>query len=95
LSRNRVGDERNDLANLLPTRFYNAQQCRDEVAASGDLRSKRRLAPDRRVSQGTLTRVVRRLDIFIIQKRAQGFNPVQNVLKHAGQLAMQSQRFRF
>ena len=55
------GKERKEMAALLTTRFDHCQHRLDKTTAAGTLHAKRQLAPNHRVTQRPLARVVRRL----------------------------------
>src|SRR5271169_649428 len=59
------------VAALLTAGFDYRQHRLDKATAGDALRSKRQLPPNHRVTQRTLTRVVRRFDPFIMQERPQ------------------------
>ncbi len=57
-----LGDEGEGVAVLSAAGFDHREQGLDEAAAGGALGAERQLAPDHRVTQGALGRVVGRLD---------------------------------
>jgi len=92
---NRFGDVRKDVSVLLTAGFDHAEHCLDEATAGSALRTERQLAPDHRVTQGPFTRIVRRLDMIVIQKCPQRIESIKDVTAHSGLSAVEFQRPRF
>ena len=67
MSFNSGRDEGEGVATLLATALDHRQHCLHKSAAARALRSKRQLSPYHRMTQRTLTRIVRRLDPFMPQ----------------------------